>query len=147
MPQFPIDYGAIVEAVADLDTSDTALMAVDNVVKPVAPSAFRGCVSTTANTGSAYTATRTVLAEDFLLTVTANTIITLAGGSVANEVSVWNVILKQNATGGWTITVSGVAWVGGTPTFNTTALASNHCAFVQHGTGTIYGYYGGSATS
>lgn len=147
MGVFPGEYGDPVETVNDLDANDSTPWVVDGVLKPVTLGATRGLSYTAANTVTAYTATRTGIHEDFLLTVTANTAITLAGGSVANEVSIWNVILKQDSTGGWTITVSGVTWVGGTPTFNTTANASNHCAFVQHGTGTIYGYYGGSATS
>lgn len=145
MPIFPSGYGALVTAATALDEDDGALWAIDGGVKVVAPSAGRGCLYTAANTGAAYTATRTALVQDFLLTVTANTTITLAGGAIANEMSVWNIILKENATGGFTIAVNSVKWAGGLPTFTTSALASNHCQFVQHGTGDIYGYFGGSS--
>jgi hypothetical protein len=131
--------------VADRDSTESSLWAVDSVVKPVALSAVRGCAYTAANTGSTYTATRTGLLEDFELTVTANTTITLAGGSVSGEVSVWNITFVQDSTGGRTVTVNSVAWSGGTPDFTTDAGAANHCSFVQHGTGTIYGFYGGSS--
>ncbi len=147
MPIFDSGYGALVTAADALDTDDGALWAVDGGIRRVALSASRGCLYTAANTGTAYTATRTIQIEDFLLTVTGNTTITLAGGSIANEMSVWNIVFKQDATGGRTITVSSVVWVGGAPTFTTTALASNHCAFYQHGTGNIYGVFGGAGTS
>lgn len=147
MPIFDSGYGALVTAATALDADDSVLMAVDGGIRRVALSSARGCLYIAANTGTAYTATRDVQTEDFLLTVTGNATITLAGGSVANEMSVWNIIFKQDATGGRTITVSSVVWVGGTPTFTTTALASNHCTFIQHGTGTIWGYFGGAATS
>ena len=110
-------------------------------------SAVRRAPFTAANTGAAYTATRTALSKDFLLTVTANTTITLAGGGVSNQVSIWNITLKQDATGGHSIMVAGVEWIGGTPTFTTLAGKSNHCTFSQHGTtGAIYGRLLGQST-
>ena len=147
MPTFPGGYGAQITDPTAVDEDDGLLVAIDGLVKEVAVPAVRALIYTSASTGASYTATRTSNTEDFLLSVTANTTITLAGGGVAGLISLWNIVFKQDATGGRTITVNSVVWVGGTPSFTTTALASNHCSFVQHGTGTIWGYFGGAAAS
>ena len=144
---FPGDFGAPTTSVTALDADDVGAWSVDGAIAPVTLGAMRGISYVTANTGAAYTATRTGLSEDFFLTVTGNATITLAGGGVTGEVSVWNIVFKQDGTGGRSITVSGVEWVGGTPTFTTTAGASNHCSFKQYGSGPIYGLFGGAAAS
>lgn len=92
----------------------------------------------TANTGANY-AINCATANNFLLTLTANCTFTITG-TAASRVTGINLKLKQDATGGRTITwPPSVKWPGGTaPTLTSTAGKADYIALVSMDNGATW---------
>jgi hypothetical protein len=84
-------------------------------------------------------------ANKFWGTLDQNCTITTVGWTNLKDCQI-SVELIQNGTGGWTPTFSGVTWIGGTPTWVTTAGTVTHVVlFSRDGGTTIYGAVVGGA--
>ena len=78
-------------------------------------------------------------ANKFWGTLDQDCTITTTGWTPLKDVQI-SVELIQDGTGGWTPTFSGVTWIGGTPTWTTTAGTVTHVVlFSRDGGTTIYG--------
>jgi hypothetical protein len=78
-------------------------------------------------------------ANKFWGTLDQNCTITTVGWTDLKDCAI-SVELIQNGTGGWTPTFTGVTWIGGTPTWTTTAGTVTHVVlFSRDGGVTIYG--------
>jgi hypothetical protein len=87
-------------------------------------------------------------ANKFWGTLDQDCTITTVGWTNLKDVQI-SVELIQNGTGGWTPTFTGVTWIGGTPTWVTTAGTVTHVVlFSRDGGTTIYGaVVGGGSTT
>jgi hypothetical protein len=86
-------------------------------------------------------------ANKFWGTLDQDCTITTVGWTPLKDVQI-SVELIQNGTGGWTPTFTGVTWIGGTPTWVTTAGTVTHIVlFSRDGGTTIYGAVVGSGSA